>query len=84
LRALADDHQQGVADVPLDVELGRVAVAAVDADGVEGELHGGGRTGAPLTGRKRDHTIIGMTGTWFDTTGPLRVPDRTGCERSGR
>ena len=30
-RALADDHQRGVAEVALDVELGGVAVAAVDA-----------------------------------------------------
>src|SRR6266545_7298041 len=38
--ALADDHQRGVAVVALDVELRRVAVAAVDADGVERHLRG--------------------------------------------
>ncbi|MGW5446133.1 hypothetical protein [Streptomyces asiaticus] len=38
---LADDHQRGVTEVALDVELGRVAVTAVDADGVQGDLHRG-------------------------------------------
>lgn len=41
-------------------------------------------TNAPLTGHIATHTISTMTGHWFDTTGPMRVPDRTGCERSGR
>src|SRR5690348_1207587 len=38
--ALADDHQRRVAEVPLDVILGRVPVPAVNADRVEGDLHG--------------------------------------------
>ena len=38
--ALADDHQRRVAVVALDVELGRVAVPAVDADRVERDLGG--------------------------------------------
>ncbi len=39
VRALADDHQRGVAEVALDVVFGGVSVAAVDAYGVERDLH---------------------------------------------
>jgi hypothetical protein len=39
--ALADDHQRRVPEVALDVVLGRVAVAAVDPDRVERDLHRG-------------------------------------------
>src|SRR5690606_40410789 len=38
--AFADDHQRGVAEVAFHVEFGGVAVAAVDAHGVERDLHG--------------------------------------------
>src|SRR5262245_16965907 len=37
---LADDHQRGVSEVALHVVLLGVAVAAVDTDRVEGDLHG--------------------------------------------
>ena len=50
IRALADDHQRGVAEIPLDVELGGIPVAAVDAHGVERDLHchlGGEQLGHP-------------------------------------
>src|SRR6202012_3112977 len=48
--ALADDHQWGVAEVALDVVFGGVSVAAVDAHGVERDLHrhlGGEQLGHP-------------------------------------
>ena len=38
--ALADDHQRRIAEVAFDVVLGGIAVAAVDAHGVQGDLHG--------------------------------------------
>src|SRR5271167_2273722 len=48
--AFADDHQRGVAEVPLDVVFGGIPVAAVDAHGVERDLHrhlGGEQLGHP-------------------------------------
>jgi hypothetical protein len=38
--ALADDHERGVGEEPLDVELGRVSVAPVDPHRVQRDLHG--------------------------------------------
>src|SRR3984957_8871460 len=37
--ALTDDHQRGIAEIPLDVVFGGIPVAAVDAHGVERDLH---------------------------------------------
>src|SRR6185312_3580103 len=48
--AFADDHQRGVAKVALDVVFGGIAVAAVDANRVERDLHrhlGGEQLGHP-------------------------------------
>jgi len=35
VRAVADDHERGIAKISLDIELGRVAVSSVDSDGVQ-------------------------------------------------
>src|SRR5450759_975173 len=48
--ALADDHQRRVTEVALDVELGGVAIAAMDAHRVQCDLHGG------LGGEQLRHT----------------------------
>src|ERR1700758_3927514 len=48
--ALPDDHQRGVAEVPLDVVFGGIPVAAMDSDGVQRDLHrhlGGEQLGHP-------------------------------------
>src|SRR5258708_1798975 len=48
--AFADDHQGGVGEVPLDVVWGGIPVAAVNAHGVERDLHrhfGGEQLGHP-------------------------------------
>src|SRR5450759_3703317 len=50
VRALADDHQRRVTEVALDVELGGVAIAAMDAHRVQCDLHGG------LGGEQLRHT----------------------------
>src|SRR5262250_1527712 len=51
IRALVDLHDLGVAHVPLDRELARVAVTAEDLYGVGGDLHGG--VACPALGHRR-------------------------------
>src|ERR1700677_4439250 len=48
--AFADDHQRRVAEVPLDVVFGGISIAAVDAHGIQRDLHrhfGGEQLGHP-------------------------------------
>ena len=48
--ALADDHQRRIAEVAFDIELGGIAVAAVDPDSIQSDLHrdlGGEQLGHP-------------------------------------